>query len=78
MIDAYILAKVEAGKDQEVIYEIRKMQGVKQAVPTYGFYDLHIEVSFDTMDELDRLVFENIRRIIGIKETITLIVSKVR
>lgn len=78
MVDAYILAKVEAGKDEEVIYEIRKIPGVKQAVPTYGFYDLHVEASFDTMDELDRLVFEKIRRVIGIKETITLIVSKVR
>ena len=78
MIVAYILAKVEAGKDEEVISEIRKMLGVKQAVPTYGFYDLHIEVSFDTMDEFDRLVFEKIRRVIGIKETITLIVSKVK
>jgi len=39
-------------------------------------YDLHVEVSLKTMDELDSFVFDKIRRISGIKETITLIAFK--
>jgi DNA-binding Lrp family transcriptional regulator len=76
LITAYVLAKVEAGKDEEVLKEVRKMAGVQRAVPTYGVYDLHVEVSLKTMDELDSFVFDNIRRIPGIKETITLIAFK--
>ena len=71
-----MLAKVEAGMDQEVLREVKKMAGVKQAIPTYGVYDLHVEVSFDKMEELDKFIFEGMRRIRGIKETATLITFK--
>jgi DNA-binding Lrp family transcriptional regulator len=74
---AYVLAKVEAGLDEEVIREVRKIAGVRQATPTYGLYDLHVEVSCDTMEELDKFIFDGIRRIHGIKETATLIAFKV-
>jgi len=73
---AYILAKVEAGKDQDVLSEVKKRLGVTGATPTYGVYDLHVEVSFDTMDDLDKFIFDEIRRIPGIKETVTLIAFK--
>jgi DNA-binding Lrp family transcriptional regulator len=76
LIVAYVLAKVEAGKDEEVLREVKKISGVKQAIPTYGVYDLHVEVAFDTMEELDRFIFEGIRRIPGIKETVTLTALK--
>jgi len=73
---AYVLAKVEAGQDQHVLKEVKKIEGVKQATPTYGLYDLHVEVSFEKMEELDKFIFEQIRRIPGIKETATLIAFK--
>jgi DNA-binding Lrp family transcriptional regulator len=73
---AYVLAKVEAGKDEEVLRETKKILGVRQATPTYGVYDLHVEVSFDTMEELDKFIFDKIRRIPGVKETVTLIAFK--
>ena len=76
MIVAYILAKVEAGKDEEVLREVKRISGVKQATPTYGVYDLHVEVSFNTMEELDKFIFDGIRRIQGIKETVTLTALK--
>jgi DNA-binding Lrp family transcriptional regulator len=73
---AYVLAKVESGKDEEVLKEVRKIPGVHHAVPTYGVYDLHVEASFETMDDLDRFIFDKIRRISGVKETVTLIAFK--
>jgi len=76
LIVAYILAKVEAGKDAEILAQAKRIPGVKQATPTYGVYDLHVEVSFDTMEELDRFIFDNIRKIPGIKETVTLVAFK--
>jgi len=73
---AYVLAKVESGRDEEVLKEVKKIAGVNHAVPTYGMYDLHVEASFETMDDLDRFVFDKIRRISGVKETVTLIAFK--
>jgi DNA-binding Lrp family transcriptional regulator len=76
LIVAYVLAKVEAGKDKEALQEIKKMSGVKQVASVYGIYDLHIEVSFDTMEQLDKFIFEEIRKVLGIKETVTLVVPR--
>jgi len=78
LTNAYILAKLEAGMDQEVLNQVRKLEGVKTATPTYGIYDLLVEVSFDTMEDLDKFMFQGIRRIGGVKETATLIAPKVR
>ena len=73
MVTAYVLAKVEAGKDKEVLSETQGSTGVIEATPTYGVYDLHIKVEFKTIEELDEFIFNKIRRIPGVKETITLI-----
>jgi len=75
--NAYVLAKLEAGQDQEVLRQVRKMAGVKKATPTYGIYDLLVEVSFDRMEDLDKFIFEGVRRICGVKETATLIAPAV-
>ena len=68
-----MLAKVEAGKDKEVLGETQRIAGVVEATSTYGVYDLHIKVEFKTIEELDEFIFSKIRRMPGVKETITLI-----
>lgn len=78
MVTAYVLAKVEAGKDESVLKEVKKLPGICSAVPTYGHYDLHVEVSITTTENLDEFVFAKLRTIEGIKETITLITFKGR
>lgn len=78
LVTAYVLAKVEAGKDERVLKEVKKLPGICCAVPTYGLYDLHVEVSFPTTENLDEFVFAKLRTIEGIKETITLITFKGR
>jgi len=67
---------VEAGKDEEVLSEAKRMSGVKKIVSTYGTYDLHMEVAFDSMEQLDNFVFDEIRLLDGIIETVTLVASE--
>ena len=74
LVVAYVLAKIESGRDKEVLEKVKKLPGVRNVAPTYGMYDLHVEVSFETMEKLDNFVFDEIRRVAGIKETVTLIV----
>jgi len=73
LIHAFILAKVESGKDDDVLKEVKKSTGVQHATPTYGEYDLHVDVVFKTKDELDKFIFDKIRRIAGVTETLTLV-----
>ena len=76
MISAYVLGKVEAGTEKEVLNSLKSVKEMKKASLTYGIYDLCIEAQFKNMEELDNFVINVLRKINGIKETVTLIASK--
>jgi len=76
LIHAFILAKVESGKDGEVLKEVKKAAGVQHATPTYGEYDLHVDVAFGSKEDLDGFIFDKIRRMEGVRETLVLIAFK--
>lgn len=76
MVLAYVLARIEAGKDIETLDEIKKLRGIKRAVATYGMYDLLIEVELENIEELDEFVFSELRKVPYVKETVTVITSR--
>lgn len=75
MVSAYILAKVESGKDESVLADIKMVPGVNRIRKTFGAYDLAIEVDFSTIQEIDEFVFGKLRESSKISETLTLICS---
>jgi len=76
MLSAYIMMKLQVGKDEEVFAKIEKLKQIKEANATYGAFDLVIKVEFKNIEELDRFIFEEIRRIPGVSETSSMIVAK--
>ncbi len=76
MVLAYIMMKMQVGMDDQVISEIKKLEQVEEANATYGSYDLVIKVKFKTIEDLDRFIFDKIRRIKGVNETSSMIVAK--
>jgi len=76
LVSAYILANVETGADRKVFRDIKKLHGVDKVSMTFGTYDLCIEVSFETMEELDEFVFDKLRKTPKIRETVTAICSQ--
>ncbi|NIO36784.1 Lrp/AsnC family transcriptional regulator [Candidatus Bathyarchaeota archaeon] len=73
MVSAYVLTKVEAGKDKEVLKQVKALEGVKKVSITYGEYDVIVEADFDKLQELDKFVFYTLRMIPQVKETMTII-----
>jgi len=76
LVLAYIMMKVQVGMDDKVFAEIEKLERIQEANATYGSFDLVIKVNFRTIEDLDRFLFEKIRRIQGITETSSMIVAK--
>jgi DNA-binding Lrp family transcriptional regulator len=76
MIQAYVLAKIEAGRDKDVLKQIKSVAGVRKVSATYGTYDLFVDVTFESIEELDEFVFSKLRKIPEVKETVTVICSK--
>lgn len=76
LVSAYIMMKMQVGMDDQVLAEIKKLEQIQEANATYGSYDLVIKVNFRTIEDLDRFIFEKIRRIKGITETSSMLVAK--
>jgi DNA-binding Lrp family transcriptional regulator len=76
MIFVYILAKIEAGKEDKILDSLKKTNQVSKASLTYGIYDLCVEAQFKTMEALDNFVVNVLRKIPGINETVTLLTSR--
>ena len=70
----YILLNVEPGSEEKVLNEVRKIANVKRSHRVYGVYDMIAEVEADSMDSLKQIVTWKIRRLEGVRSTLTAIV----
>ena len=71
-ITAFVLATIRTGREYDVVEEIRKIGGVKDAFITYGAWDAVIIVEVDKLSQLEDVVYR-IRRIDGVENTTTLV-----
>jgi DNA-binding Lrp family transcriptional regulator len=74
---AYVLVKVEPGKENVVAREIVKAKEVREAAWTYGFCDILLKAEAASINELDKIVFNRIRKTPGVLSTETIIVSPI-
>lgn len=69
---AFVLASVKTGLEYDVISEVKRIEGVKEAYITYGVWDAVIRVEVESLHELDKVV-SLIRSIKGVENTTTLV-----
>jgi len=77
MVIAYSLIKTETGKDYPVLALVKRRKEVKEVALTYGAYDLIAKIDVDSPEALDKFIFEVLRKIPQVKETMTLITSRI-
>jgi len=73
---AFVLINVESGSEDEVLREMRKVEGVEEAYFSYGVYDLITMIKSDTMENLKDLVTRKIRALNKVRSTLTLIMME--
>lgn len=70
---AYVLMNTELAKEEEVVKELMKIEGVREAYALYGIYDVIAEVEAESMEKIREIVLTRIRRLENVRTTITLI-----
>jgi DNA-binding Lrp family transcriptional regulator len=70
-IVAFVMAKVESVRARNVLEEVRALDEVDEAFLIYGAYDLLIKGSFKTPEALSSFVVDTLRKIEGVKDTVT-------
>ncbi len=73
---AFVLINVESGSEDEVLKELKKLEGVEEAYFSYGVYDLITKIKADTMENLKDMVTRRIRSLNKVRSTLTLIMME--
>jgi DNA-binding Lrp family transcriptional regulator len=73
---AYVLINVESGSEDDVLKELKAIEGVEEAYFSYGVYDLITKIKADTMDKLKEMVTRHIRTLSKVRSTLTLIMME--
>jgi len=71
---AIVLINTELGMEKDVVKKLKAMKHVKGAYASYGLYDVIAEVEANDMDQLKDTISFEMRRLGGVRSTLTLIV----
>jgi len=71
---AFVLINAEIGSEEEVLKELKKVEGVVESFIVYGVYDVVAKIRADTMDKLKDVVTWHVRRLNKVRSTLTMIV----
>jgi len=69
---AYVLIAVKPRREYDVFDALKQFQEIKDALITYGEWDIVARVEVKTFEELDKVLY-HIRRVDGVEYTATLI-----
>lgn len=73
--EAFILIATSLGKKDEVLQELKKLNGVKEAHKIIGSYDILARLKTENYQALNDNLKRKIREIRGVRSTIILIVT---
>ena len=73
MPKAFVLVNVESGFEDEILRELRGIDGVQEAYFSYGVYDIISKIKAETMEKLKEMVTKRIRSLPKVRSTLTLI-----
>lgn len=75
MISAVVLLNTDLGVSDEVINNLRSIEGVEEAHALYGVYDLLVKVKADSIDDLKAVTKKRIKKVAGVTSSLTLMVT---
>jgi DNA-binding Lrp family transcriptional regulator len=73
---AFVLINVESGSEDEVLTELRTIEGVEESYFSYGVYDIITKIRAETMEKLKDMVSRRIRTLTKVRSTLTLIMME--
>ena len=73
MREAYVLINTSVNTERKVMGKLGLITGVTEVHIILGVYDLIVRVQANTLEELKRIILEEIRSLDNIRTTITMI-----
>jgi DNA-binding Lrp family transcriptional regulator len=76
MPNAFVLFNTELGREENIIRDLKNFEEVKEVFRVYGVYDIIAKVESDTMDKVKEIITWKLRKLTGVKSTLTMIVKE--
>ncbi|MCW4029290.1 MAG: Lrp/AsnC ligand binding domain-containing protein [Candidatus Bathyarchaeota archaeon] len=76
MPTAYVFINTETGCEFDVTRELRRIEGIEEASPVFGAYDIVVRVTAESTDDLRRIISWQIRKLHNVKTTLTTIIEE--
>jgi DNA-binding Lrp family transcriptional regulator len=76
MPKAFVLMNAELGSEDSLVNDLRKLESVKEVYQVYGVYDIVAQVEADTMEKVKETITWKLRKLNGVKSTLTMIVME--
>jgi len=77
MISAFTLVRVSPEKNVHVFEKIKELPMIKEATIVYGEYDIIVKTRTKNMQELNKFIYNVLRKIPQITMTTTMIVASI-
>lgn len=74
MPKAFVLMNADLGSEDSIVNELKKLDGVKEVYQVYGVYDIIAQVEANTMERVKETITWKLRKLNGVKSTLTMIV----
>ena len=69
---AYVLVQSVIGHEMEVLSDLLKIDFIKEAKGTFGYYDILVKIEVSSEKEIERIVTKKIRKVKNVNRTTTL------
>ena len=69
---AYVLVQSTIGHEMEVLSDLLKIDFVKEAKGTFGYYDILVKIEAPSDKEIERIITKKIRKVKNVNRTTTL------
>jgi DNA-binding Lrp family transcriptional regulator len=76
MPKAFVLMNAELGIEDSLVNDLKKLESVKEVYQVYGVYDIVAQVEADTMEKVKETITWKLRKLNGVKSTLTMIVME--
>jgi DNA-binding Lrp family transcriptional regulator len=74
MPKAFVLMNAELGSEDSLVNDLKKLESVEEVYQVYGVYDIVAQVEADTMEKVKETITWKLRKLNGVKSTLTMIV----
>ena len=68
----YVLVQCTIGHEMEVLRDLVKLDLVKEAKGTFGYYDILVKIEASSEKEIEKIITKKIRKVKNVNATTTL------